>query len=126
MSDAILIALAVLGPAAAAVLWIRRGAQFGTACWIYALSSIPLWLVITVWTKEPGRPILHDLAFCLAATMMGAGMGTLIFFVPGWLIGSGTKGIFEDTALYRSTAKLLGGLFLYAFWALVFFATRGQ
>lgn len=126
MSDGILLALAVLGPAAAAIRWIRRGANFGTACWIYCLFSIPIWLVMALWIKEPGHSVLYDMAYGFAGAIMGGAMGTLVCFVPGWLICSGTKGLFEEKALLRSAGKLLLGLFLYGFWTLVFFATKGQ
>lgn len=126
MSDGILLALAVLVPTAAAIRWIRRGADFGTACWIYCLTSIPIWLIIALWIKEPSHSVLYDLAYGFAVAIMGGGMGTLVCFVPGWLICSGTKGLFEEKALLRSAGKLLLGLFLYGFWTLAFFATKGQ
>jgi len=126
MSDGIVLVLAILGPAAAALRWIRMGANFGTACWIYCLFAIPIWLIVALWTKEPGRSVLYDLGYGLAAATMGGTMSTLIFFVPGWLVCSGTKGLFEEKAVLRSAAKLLFGLFLCGFWTLVILATKGQ
>jgi hypothetical protein len=41
--------------------------------------------------------------------------------MPGWLICSGTKGLFEEKALLRSAGKLLLGLFLYGYFALAIF-----
>jgi len=122
MSDGILLAFAFLGPTAAAIRWIRRGANFGTACGIYCLFSIPIWLVVALWIKEPGHSVLYDLAYVLATAIMGGTVSTLFWFMPGWLICSGTKGLFEEKAPLRSAGMLLLGLFLYGYCALIIFS----
>jgi len=119
MTDGILLALAVLGPTAAAIRSIRRGANFGRACWIFYLFSIPIWLIVALWTKEPLQPVLYNLVYVLAIAIVGGAMGIVAWFMPGWLVCSGTKGLFEERARLRSAGKLLLGLFLYGYFALI-------
>ena len=114
MIETIVFLLVLTVPGAVAILWMRKtGGRFSVACTVYCTSSAILWLVSFPFINA-GLPI----AAYVPAAILGGGMSTLIFFVPGLIIYYGAKN--------RTAWKIISGIVLYGFWALLIVVTRGQ
>jgi len=121
--------------AAAAIRWRRRGADVWTVSAIFFLFSTPLGPLLelfawaskpstkVLWANNPGHLLITSwaggLQWGLAMAIIGGVMATLFVFVPGWLICYGIKGLADENTFFRSVGKILLGLLLVGFFALI-------